>query len=195
MPHGRTLRGTRGGRVMCQLLPGFLLATTILVSRMPAEARERMTVEDAVKRTVAALVGKWTFKGTLAEGSTRTPFEVTMTCRRAAFGLAVSCALAGRLPGVGPMEASALIGYNADDGHAYWMEISSTGEYHAHRGLWQGDTMQFEPLTFTARGASSTEMLSLRVPAPGTLVLKSTTTSGADTATIEATAMRQPTPR
>lgn len=186
---------TQTDRVTRQLLRGLVLTTAILAPLTPARAAEPVQGEGDVKRTVAALAGQWTFNGTVAEGPSRAPFEITMTCTPAVFETAVSCALAGRLPGVESMQASALIGYNADDGHVYWMEISSTGEYHAHRGVWRGDTIQFEPLTFTARGASSTETLSIRVPAPGTLVLKSTTTSGADTSTIDATATLKAAPR
>jgi hypothetical protein len=113
-----------------------------------------------------------------------------MACRRVVLGEAVDCSFSGRLPGLGPLEASAHIGYNLDDHRVYWMEIWSAGEYHAHRGVWSGPTLEFEPLTFTAAGATSVEQLSLTITTPGMLLLKSSTTTGAAVSSLEAKGRR-----
>jgi hypothetical protein len=60
--------------------------------------------------------------------------------------------LSERLTGIGPIAPAAVVGYNPDDHRVYWMEISSTGEYHAHRGSWKADTIEFEPLVYFTRG-------------------------------------------
>src|SRR5262245_48660031 len=108
-----------------------LLAMMLLTSCAEALTHVQGAARDDTERTVEALVGRWSLAGTIAEPpSSPAAFAVTMTCRRAALGKAVDCSFSGRLPGLGPMEASALIGYNPDDHHVYWMEISSAGEYH-----------------------------------------------------------------
>jgi hypothetical protein len=52
------------------------------------------------------------------------------------------------------------------------MEISSAGEYHDHRGIWKGDEIQFEPLTYTASGATLTESFTPSFPSPGKTLWK-----------------------
>lgn len=170
----------------------LLLAFTIIGSHVDARARVQTREPGLGDRIVMALAGRWTLTGTVEESSSSpAPFTIALVCRRTALGSAVDCVFSGRLPGVGPMEASALIGYRPDDGQVYWMEISSTGEYHAHRGVWNGDTIEFEPLTFVAGGATSVERLSLKIPSPGALLLRSTTTTGATTSSIEARGTRR----
>lgn len=73
------------------------------------------------------------------------------------------------------MEAAAVIGYNPDEKVVRWMEISSTGEYHDHRGAWKGSDIEFEPLPYSISGATATEYLRVGFPAPGRLTLHSVT--------------------
>jgi len=139
-----------------------------------------------------ALAGRWNLTATITESSASpVRFAVTMGCRPTALGAAADCTFSARLPGAGPMEASAVIGYNADDGRVYWMEISSAGEFHAHRGQWSGDTIEFEPLQFTSHAATSVEHLTLTLPSDGALLLKSTTTTGATSSALEVKGKRQ----
>jgi hypothetical protein len=140
-----------------------------------------------VKKTVDAFVGHWVLTGTDQEPSSEEPvhFKLTIDCRRASLGAAVSCLIAGRLPGVGPVEAAAVIGYSPDEQQVRWMEISSTGEYHDHKGRWNGDTIEFEPLLYSISGRQATEHLSIRFPSVGQQVLRSVTVTSEGKAILE----------
>jgi hypothetical protein len=58
-----------------------------------------------------------------------------------------------------------------------WMEISSTGEYHDHRGSWKAGAIQFEPLTYAVAGAELTEQLTVEFPSAGKMIWHATTQS------------------
>jgi hypothetical protein len=109
---------------------------------------EAQTPSLEVKRTVNALVGQWRFEGSDAEPGVKEPVKVTMAfdCRLAALGAAVACTLSGNVANSGPIEAASIVGYDSDEQIVHWMEISSTGEYHDHRGKWKGEMIAFEPL-------------------------------------------------
>src|SRR5689334_12414968 len=100
-----------------------------------------------VKRTVDAFAGRWSFVGIDLEPGAKAAAKLTMKidCKRAALGAAVNCTIAGQSAG-GRIEAAAVIGYSPDEKVVRWMEISSTAEYHDHRGVWKGSTIEFEPL-------------------------------------------------
>jgi hypothetical protein len=55
-------------------------------------------------------------------------------CKLAVLGTAVACTLTGSVAGFGPVEAAAIVGYSPDEQLVHWTEISSTDEYHDHRG-------------------------------------------------------------
>ena len=140
-----------------------------------------------IKKTVDAFVGHWTLAGTDQEPGTAKPehFNVVMDCKRAALGAAVACTIAGKVPGVGAIEASTVIGYSPDEKRVRWMEISSTGEYHDHKGPWNGDAIEFEPLPFSVGGEQATEYLSIRFPSPGQQVVRSVTETAAGQSILE----------
>lgn len=124
-----------------------------------------------IKKTVDALVGHWIISGTDAEPAAKAPvkFELTLDCKRTALGAGVACAFAGKIPNAGPIEAAAVIGYSPEEQVVRWMEISSTGEYHDHRGRWNGDALEFEPRK------KAIEYLRIGFPANGKLMLSSVT--------------------
>ena len=152
--------------------------------------------EDHVKGTVAALKGHWSFHGSVTDSVTKTPAVLTvlMDCRPAALGAAVACALSGQVAGAGPIAAAMVIGFNPSDQRVYWMEISSTGEFHTHRGAWRGNAIEFEPLVTPSERGSSTELFQLTFSSADNLLLKSTTTGADGSSTIEATAQRRAKP-
>lgn len=170
-----------------------ILAMLTLSHRAAADA---LRTEDQVKTTVAALRGHWSFHGSVSDSASKasSALTVVMDCRPAALGAAVSCALSGQVAGAGQIAAAMVIGFNVSDQRVYWMEISSTGEYHTHRGSWHGNTIEFEPLLTPSEHGTSTELFQLSFPSPGNLLLKSTTTSAEGSSTIEATAQRRPKP-
>jgi hypothetical protein len=179
------------------------IAGSIIVLALTATVRDaRLIAQDTtqrrpeVARTVEALSGHWTFMGEGTDSRGGKPAAITMTfdCRKAALGAAVACTLSGTMEGFGPIEAATIVGFNPDDNRVYWMEISSTGEYHTHLGQWSGDAIDFDPLTFTAGGVSNTETFSLRFPSKGRFVLKSTSRTAQGSSTIEGTATRRTAP-
>src|ERR1700751_4112338 len=131
-----------------------IVAATLMVALLPlrvhAQSKESANPPKN-KKTVDALVGHWTITGTDTEPGDKAPvkFELTLDCQRTALGAAVTCGFAGKLPNVGPIEAAAVIGYSPDEQVVRWMEISSTGEYHDHRGRWQSDELEFKPLEYS----------------------------------------------
>ena len=160
-------------------------STTLAQTPAPATPPE-------VKKTVDAFLGSWAVTGTDKEPGSKEPvhFNISIDCERAALGAAVSCRFAGELPGVGPIEASSVIGFSPDEKVVRWMEISSTGEYHDHKGRWKGDQIEFEPLTFSIGGGKATERLSVGFPSPGQLTLKSVTETSDWASTLQCTGKR-----
>src|SRR5262245_31132604 len=128
------------------------LALTATARHVGLVAQGTSPPRPEVARTVEALSGHWTFTGEGTDSSGGKPASTTrpLDGRKAALGAAVSFTLSGKMAGFGPFEAATIVGFNADDSRVYWMEISSTGEYHTHLGRWIGDTIDFDPLTFTA---------------------------------------------
>ncbi len=161
-------------------LRGVRLMITVLtasISLAHAQSEGVAKPPPEVKKTVDAFVGHWVLTGTDQEPGSQEPvhFKLAIDCKRASLGAAVSCLIAGRLPGVGPVEAAAVIGYSPDEQQVRWMEISSTGEYHDHKGRWNGDTIEFEPLSYSISGRQATEHLSIRFPSAGQQMLRSVT--------------------
>lgn len=178
-------------------IAGFVVALAVTATaRNSGLAAQGTAPPPEVARTVEVLSGHWTLTGEGSDSSGGKPAAITMTfdCRKAALGAAVSCMLSGKMAGFGPIEAATIVGFNADDSRVYWMEISSTGEYHTHLGRWTGDTIDFDPLTFTAGGVSNTETFSVRFPSKGRFVLKSTTKTPQGSSTVEGTATRRTAP-
>ena len=56
-----------------------------------------------------------------------------------------------------------------------WMEISSIGEYHDHKGRWKGNGIEFEPLAYSIGGKQATEYLSVSFASPDQMTLRSVT--------------------
>ena len=109
----------------------------------------------------------------------------------AALSAAVACTFAGQSSDSGRIEASAVIGYSPDERVVRWMEISSTGEYHDHRGTWKGDTIGFEPLPYTVQGDQFVERLAVGFPSPSTLVLTAITETKNGQSKLEGKAKRR----
>ena len=144
-----------------------LLARTEDTGRPPPE----------VKRTVDAFLGHWTLAGTDTEPTAKGPSKLSavIDCQSAALGMAVACHIAADVSGAGRVEASTVIGYSPDERVVRWMEISSSGEYHDHRGPWVGNEIQFEPLAYSNSGQKATEYLTIGFPSPGMMTLNSVT--------------------
>ena len=158
----------------------------------PADQTESSTVPKEVRKTVELLGGHWTFQGTDTEPGKHEPATVSMEidCKSAALGAAVVCRLTGTVSGFGPVEAASVVGYDPEEKIVHWMEISSTGEYHDHKGPWKKDRIVFQPLAYTAAGKKCTERFSLVFPAPNKMMLKSVTETADGVSRIEGVAIR-----
>lgn len=152
-----------------------------------------MPILPEVKHTVAAFCGYWTLTGT-ARGSdvkSAAPVKATIDCKPVALDAAVNCVIAADVSG-NRIEAVSIIGYSPDEHVVRWMEISSTGEYHNHRGPWKGETIEFEPLSYTAEGAKMTEYFTVSFPSSGKMLFKAITQTPEGKSRIELVGGRDP---
>ena len=164
---------------------------TLLPLRVHPQSKESAGPPE-IKKTVGAFVGHWIITGTEHEPGAKTPvkFELTLDCKRTALGAAVTCGFAGKLPNVGPIEAATVIGYSPEEQVVRWMEISSTGEFHDHRGKWKGDGIEFEPLGYSISGRKATEYLRIDFPVSGKLTLTSATETAEGKSVLECAGKR-----
>jgi hypothetical protein len=145
-----------------------LVCLSLTVTAQPAPEAQAPTVPKEVRMTVESLVGHWTFHGTDVETGAHEPATVAMEfdCQSAALGAAVVCRLTGNVSGFGQVEAASVVGYKPEEKLVHWMEISSTGEYHDHKGPWEENRIAFEPLVYTVAGKKCTETFSLHSHLP-----------------------------
>jgi hypothetical protein len=145
-----------------------------------------------VARTTTSFAGHWVLDGTSTDpGQAPAHVQGTIDCSPAALGAAVNCSIAVQIEGFGPVEAAAVIGFSPDEKVVRWMEISSTGEYHDHRGPWKGDSIDFVPLSYVAGGENATEYLRVGFPSAGQMVLKATTKTAGGDSVLECRGKRQ----
>lgn len=87
-----------------------ILMVAIFLSRAQPQNNESATPPE-IKKTVDAFLGHWVLTAKNTELGAKAPvnFEMTLDCKRAALGAAVTCSFAGKMPGVGPIEASAVM--------------------------------------------------------------------------------------
>jgi hypothetical protein len=157
-----------------------IVAATLMIILLTAgvdSQSQRSAIPAEIKKTVDVFAGHWTLSGTDIEPAAKGPvnFEMTLDCKPTALGTAVTCNFVGNMPTVGPIEATAVIGYSPEEQVVRWMEISSTGEYHDHRGRWKNDQIEFEPLEYSIAGKKATEYLHIAFPPAGELRLTSVT--------------------
>jgi hypothetical protein len=178
-------------RSMKGAIIAVVLMFALLASRVHSQIKEPATPTE-IRKTVDAFLGHWIIIGADVEPGAKAPskFELTLDCKPTALGAAVVCGFAGNLPNVGPIEAATIIGYSPDEQVVRWMEISSTGEYHDHRGRWKGDEIEFEPLEYSVLGKKATEYLRITFPASGKLRLTSATETAEGKSVLECTGNR-----
>jgi len=169
-----------------------VICLLVLVMMAHVQNNNAVDAPPEIRQTVHRLLGHWKFQGTDTEPKNKEPSKVALTidCRPTALGAAVVCDLRGNVAGSGSVEATAIVGYSPDEHVVRWMEISSSGEYHDHRGDWKGNSLEFQPLSYTVLRKRYTEKFSLRFPSDGELLLKSVTESIDGVSTIAGTATR-----
>jgi hypothetical protein len=66
-----------------------------------------------LKKTVDAFVGKWVYETTVTmPGGKPVKTKLSVDCRKTALGKAVSCLWSGNIPGDGPFEGTAVLGFD-----------------------------------------------------------------------------------
>jgi hypothetical protein len=134
----------------------FAFLTTVSVARAEAPAPP----PPELKKTVEAFAGKWVYDATVTmPGGKPEKTQLTADCHKSALGKAVTCMLSGNMPGEGPFEGSALIGYDTFGKSVHYMGIMSDEEVHDHKCSWRGNTLACEPLKGGLGGGPVTEDL------------------------------------
>jgi hypothetical protein len=125
-----------------------------------AGAAGRPTAEQT--RAVQAFLGQWVYDSTITlPGSAPVKAELTLSCKEAAAGRAALCAFGGEIPGIGPMDASILVGADRLDNKVHFMAITSDDELHDHVCSWRDEkNLECVPLKAGLGGQPVTEELS-----------------------------------
>jgi hypothetical protein len=136
-------------------------AAKVEAPSQPATPPEpKPTAEQA--KTVEAFNGDWTFEATITPpGGKPIKAPIGMSCKKIAQGKGAACATSETIAGVGPMEASFLIGFDPFDKTMHFMAVTSDDEIHDHRCKWKDDNnLACEPLKGGLGGQPVTEELS-----------------------------------
>jgi hypothetical protein len=176
-----------------RFLVGGLILASMGLGALPLAAGGEDAVPPlpGVKKTVDTFAGHWVLAGTDSEPGAKAPFPVkaVIDCKPAALGVAVNCLIGADVSG-SHIEAATVIGYSPNEHVVRWMEISSTGEYHDHRGTWRGNEIRFAPLTYTMAGAKMTEYLTTVFPSSEKMILRSVTRMSDGVSRLELTGTR-----
>lgn len=174
-------------------MAGFVFSATLAVASASPVWAQSPAMPPQVAKTVKAFMGHWILEGTSLDPGAKAAAKVhvAVDCVPAALARAVACTFAGQIERAGKMEASAVIGYSPDEARVHWMEISSTGEYHNHIGVWDGDTIRFEKLPYTFLGEKFAETLTISFPTPDTFRMRAITDTRDGPSRLEAMARRR----
>jgi hypothetical protein len=145
-----------------------------------------------IKKTVDALAGKWTMNVAMTLPGQPAPvkFPEKFDCKKSAGGRAVTCVDTAKVPGMGPVDFTHLVAYDAERKAVHWFAVGSTGEVHDHVCHWKDDkVLDCEPLKATMDGNPITETFSVTVDG-NTVKVASTTTTKDGPVKVEATGKR-----
>lgn len=165
-----------------------VFAVAFAASLLTTSAANPVAGVAEIRRTVDTLVGHWVLIGTDVEPGKNSsiPAKLTMDCAPTALNKAVTCHMWADLAGE-HIEAALLIGYSPDEQLVRWMEIASSGEFHDHRGHWEGDAIRFEPLAYSISAVKMTEYLRISFPSPSTSKWKWTVETSQGNQVVELT--------
>jgi hypothetical protein len=114
-----------------------------------------------LKKTVDAFAGKWVYDTTVTmPGGKPVKAKLSMDCRKTALGKGVSCLWSGDIPGDGPFEGTAVVGYDTFGKSVHFMGIFSDEEVHDHKCAWKGNELACETLKGGMGGGPVTEDMS-----------------------------------
>lgn len=155
------------------VLAGLALGSLVGVAR----AEEAAPPPPEMKKTIEAFHGNWVFDGTVVPpGGAPTKMKMKFDCQKTALGKGVACSGSANIPGMGPWQASVMVGYDLLMKQVHFMAVTSDEEVHDHKCLWKSDTsLVCEPLKGGLGAQPATEDLAFTV-GPKLLAFKSVTT-------------------
>src|SRR5262249_1560911 len=147
---------------MFKQLSVFVLLTLVggLATARAAETAPPPPPE--LRKTVDAFVGKWVYDSTVTMPNGKAvKTKLTVDCRKTALGKGAACHWSGNIPGSGPFEGTAVVGYDTWGKNVRFMGVFSDEEVHDHTCMWQGSTLNCGSLKAGMAGGPITEDLSL----------------------------------
>jgi hypothetical protein len=140
----------------------ILAVLTLFSGVHAARAESAAPPAPELKKTVDAFAGKWVYDTTVTmPGGKPVKTKLSMDCRKTAAGKAVSCLWSGNIPGDGPFEGTAVVGFDTFGKSVHFMGIFSDEEVHDHKCAWKGNTLGCETLKGGMGGGPVTEDISL----------------------------------
>ena len=149
-----------------------------IAAEMAAESMKKHEVPPEVKKIVDHFTGSWSFTTTIsmAEGMPPIKAREKYQCKKIANGAAVNCHGSGKVPGMGKMEATHLIGYDPELKVVRMLSWSSMGEIHDHRGAYKDDDHIEVGVETTMMGKKVTKVLDFFFPKKNQMEVKAVTT-------------------
>jgi hypothetical protein len=149
------------------------LLASLVVFAGSAAAQEKASPPADVKKTVDALVGKWTLASQATMPGVAEPVKFTMTvdCKAIALGNALDCAFSAKpAPAVLQVAQSCYVAYDAAASNVRAVCMTPSGEVRDRRGAWKDErTLDFGPFKHTIDGKAATETVNLSWADPKTL--------------------------
>jgi hypothetical protein len=155
-----------------------LVAAVLMAGAVRAETEEKAParVLPIEATQLQAFTGRWSGTGNMKlpdqEGQT---FSVSIDCAEAASGWGILCQ--SIMTGVGiDYRGTDIIGYDRRTSRIRWYSITSAGEMVDYTGLWRDDKSFVVNFTGKVEGRSVSLDLSMALPSPSELTIKSVAT-------------------
>ena len=155
----------------------FVMCSAEALAGQEQVAPTRQVPSPEVKRTVDAVVGRWSGSMTATiPGAPPETFGWSIDCHPTALHAGASCTMEGH-PSIGELAQACLVAYDPEGKAVHYMCVTSMGEVHDHRGSWtDGTTVAFEPLVGGLQGRSMTEEITWSFPDPRRMTTRSVVT-------------------
>lgn len=153
------------------------LSAEALAGQKAVVAPPSPTPPAEVKRTVDAVVGRWSGNMTaIVPGSAPATFGWSIDCKPTALQAGAMCTMAGHAS-IGELAQACLVAYDPEGEAVHYMCVTSMGEVHDHKGHWRDEgAVVFEPLVGGLQGTTMTETITWTFPGPGRMTTLSEVT-------------------
>ena len=110
-----------------------LLSLFTLILGVSAARAEGTAPPPELKKTADAFAGKWLYDTTVTMPSAKpVKTKLTVDCKKTALGKAAACRWSGNIPGDGPFEGTAVVGYDTFGKAVHFMDLFDE-EVHDHK--------------------------------------------------------------